>query len=64
MLEGKTMGRDKENLQLWKKKNIKRYEFYLHKESDKDLYEYIEKIDNKRAYLIELIRKDMNGKQK
>ena len=47
----------------WRKESIKRIEFYLHKENDKEVLEWIENVPNKREYLIELIRKDMNGKK-
>ena len=53
------MGRDMDNMYKWRKETIKRYELTLHKENDKDVYEKLESIDNKRQYLIELIRKDI-----
>ena len=45
------MGRDKENLQEWKKKNIFRYEINIHKEIDKDIYECFSKIENKKTLI-------------
>ena len=47
----------------WRKESIKRVEFYLHKELDKDVLEWLEKQPNKREFLIGLIRKDMNEKR-
>lgn len=44
----------------WRKESIKRVEFYLHKELDKDVLEWLETQPNKREYLIALLRKDMN----
>ena len=64
MTAGDTMGRDMDNMYEWRKKNQKRYEFYLNKEMDKDVYEWLERIANKRQYLIDLIRGDMNEHKK
>jgi len=58
-----TMGRDKLNHEKWCKENQKRFAFYFNKVTDKDVLEYFEKIPNKRQYLIDLIKGDMNGKQ-
>ena len=63
MVEEKTMGRDLDNMYEWRKKNQKRFEFYLNKELDKDVYEWFETKTNKRQYLIDLIRKDLNEHQ-
>ena len=60
MVEEKTMGRDKDNLDKWRKANQKRFEFYLNRESDKEVLEWFEQIPNKRQYLIDLIKGDMN----
>ena len=60
MKQGKTkMGKDLEKNLEWRKANTKRYEFYLHKELDKDVYEKLESIKNRRQYIIELIRADI-----
>lgn len=48
----------------WRKECIKTYRFYVHKEMDKDVYGWLEAINNKRQYLIDLIRKDMNEHNK
>ena len=58
MNEGNNMGRDMENTYKWRKENIKRYEFTLHKKNNKLVYEHLEKQPNKRAYIISLIEKD------
>ena len=60
MREGGTeMGRDMENRKRWEKEYLRSYTFKVNKNTDADVIEYLEKIPNKRAYLIELIRKDM-----
>lgn len=48
----------------WRKECVKTYRFYLHKELDKDVMEWLEKHDNKRQYLINLIEGDMHEHQK
>ena len=48
----------------WRKESIKRVEFYLHKELDKDVLEWLQEHPNKREYIIALLRKDMNEHQK
>ena len=48
----------------WRKESIKRVEFYLHKELDKDVLEWLQEQPNKREYIIALLRKDMNEHQK
>lgn len=48
----------------WRKECIKRIEFYLHKEMDKDVLEWLESKPNKREYIIDLLRKDMDGHKK
>lgn len=61
MAEDKIVGRDKENLDKWRKQVQKRFEFYINRETDADVLEWFEKIQNKRQYILELLRKDMNG---
>lgn len=56
--------RDMDNFYDWKRKNIKRYEINLNKETDKEVIEHLDKIPNKKQYLIELIKKDMKKKEK
>ena len=55
------VGRNMDNMYSWRKKTQKRYEFYVNKETEKDVYEWLESQDNKRQYLIDLIKGDMNG---
>lgn len=55
----KKMGKDIETSLKWRKANTKRYEFYLHKEIDRDVYEKLESTPNRRQYIIELIRADI-----
>ena len=58
------MGKEKNMATLkWRKESIKRIEFYLHKELDKDTLEWLEKQPNKREYLINLINADMKRKK-
>ena len=64
MAEDKDMGRDMENLDKWRKQVQKRFEFYINKETDADILEWFEQIPNKRQYILELLRKDMNGHKK
>ena len=55
MTEEKNMATNK-----WRRECVKYYKFYLHKELDKDALEWLEKQPNKRQYLIDLIKGDMN----
>lgn len=48
----------------WRREVVKTYKFYLHKEHDKEAYEWMEKQPNKRQYLIDLVKEDMNGHKK
>ena len=57
------MGRDKNQMYKWRKDNQKRIEFYLHKELNKDVLEWLEKQPNKREYIIKLIEDDMKRKE-
>ena len=60
------MNKNRDNEHKWRKKNLVGYNFTLNVETEKDIIEHFNNVDNKRAYLIELIRKDMkkNGKKK
>lgn len=54
------MGKNKlETTYKWRKDNIKRYALDVNIVTNKDVYEHLEKISNKREYLLELIRKDI-----
>ncbi len=50
---------DSERVMKWRMKNVKRYEFYVHKENEKDVYEKLEKVASRRQYILELIKKDI-----
>lgn len=60
VLEENKMGRDMENRFKWEKDKLIQIAFKLHRDNDKDVIEYLNTKTNKRAYLIDLIRKDMN----
>ena len=64
MSEDAVMGRDKDNLYKWRQSNQKRYELYFNRETDKDVLEWFEKQKNKRQYLIDLIKEDMEKEAK
>jgi len=55
------MGNNIKYIDEWKKKNVKFIKFYINREKEKDILEHLEKQQNKRAYLIDLIRKDMEN---
>ena len=55
------MPRDMKNRAEWARKNLKAYTFKLHKVNDKDVIDHLERQPNKRAYVIELIKKDMGN---
>lgn len=57
--ETNTMGRDMENRAKWEKTNLRSYNFKLHRVNDEDVIRHLEKIPNKRDYIIGLIRDDM-----
>ena len=42
------------------KKNTKQFALRLSKNTDADIIEYLEKLDNKQGYIKELIRKDLS----
>ena len=45
----------------WKREHVRFIRFYINKDKEKDVLEHFEKQANKRAYLVDLIRKDMDG---
>lgn len=53
------MGRDMERNYSWRKENLKRVDFYLNKKNESDVIEHLDKQPNRREYLINLIRKDI-----
>ena len=54
------MGRDMDNRKQWERDNIRRYILNVHKTHDKDIYDKLESISNKRAYILKLIRGDID----
>lgn len=54
------MGRDMDNNKKWRKDNLKACVLYFHKANDKDVLDHLERQPNKRAYIINLIREDIN----
>lgn len=48
----------------YKKKTYKEYMLRLNKNADVDVIEKIENVENKRNYIIDLIRKDILANQK
>jgi len=59
MSEVENMGRDMNKVYKYRKDTQKRIEFYVHKELDKDVLDWLETKPNKRQYLLDLIRADM-----
>lgn len=46
----------------WRKKTSVAYTIKLNKETQKDVIEKLQNIDNKTSYIVELIRHDINKK--
>lgn len=63
MAKENIMGRDREHRNKWEKETIRKYNFGLNKEKDKDVLAHLEKQKNKRQYLIDLIKADMKKKK-
>lgn len=61
VLEDKKMGRDMDNHAKWERENLRSYTFKVNIKTDKDICEHLERQPNKRAYIISLIRKDMQN---
>jgi len=59
---GNRMAKSYEYIDKWKKGNVSRHYFYVNKNTESDVDEWLNGIGNKRQYLIGLIRKDMDGK--
>ena len=45
------------------KKSYRRFEVRVHKEHEKEMYEFVESKENVQAYIKELIKKDMENNQ-
>lgn len=54
------MARDTENLKKWAKDSLINFSIKLNRENDKDIIEHLKTIQNKRQYMLELIRQDIN----
>lgn len=48
-----------QRVQKWKTKAVRRYEFYVHKEKEKEIYDFLEPMENRRQYVLDLIKEDM-----
>lgn len=51
-----------DNLYKWRKDNQRVFKFELNKTKEKDVIDFLESLENKRAYIIDLIRKDINSR--
>lgn len=60
MTEDRTVGRNMDKNYQWRKEKLKRFDFFLNRETEKDVCEWLEKQPNRRQYLISLIKGDMN----
>ena len=47
----------------YKKKTMKQDTLALHKANEADVIEFLDKVENKRQYLINLIRNDIKGNE-
>ena len=57
------MGRNMDGLYSWRKENIKRVSIDLNKINHADVIEQLDKQPSKQAYIVELIRKDMEERK-
>lgn len=48
----------------WEKENVITVSFSLSKNADPDLYDFIRSLSNKSAYLRELVRADLNRRER
>lgn len=55
------MGRDLDNDKKWRKDNLRQFVLRLNRTKEQDVIDHLETRENLRQYLINLIRKDMNG---
>lgn len=55
------MAKSNDYIDKWKKDNVTKYSFYVNKNTESDVDEWLKTIPNRRQYLIGLIRKDMNA---
>lgn len=52
----------KRNNKKWDKNNTKSFSVKLFLKTDKDIIEHLQKIENKNAYIKQLIRKDIKNR--
>ena len=45
--------------QEWKSKNIKQFKIGLNRNTDADIIDFLDTLDNKQGYIKDLIRRDM-----
>lgn len=57
------MGRNMDGLYSWRKENIKRVSIDLNKINHADVIEQLDKQPSKQAYIVELIRKDIEERK-
>lgn len=57
------MARDMSRMYSWRRENIQRMAIDFNKNNEKDVLDWLDKIPNKREYIIELIRRDMKKDQ-
>ena len=55
------MGRGLDNDRKWRKDNLRQFVLRLNRTKEQDVIGHLETKENLRRYLINLIRKDMNG---
>ena len=58
------MARDNEKYLEWKRSTLKLWNINLHRENDKDIIDFLETVPNKRQYILDLVRADMEKKEK
>lgn len=46
----------------YKKENYRRFEFHVKKKEEKNVIKHLENIKNRTAYIVDLIKKDMDDK--
>ena len=61
MMYNDDMGKNNiQKINEWKRNHTKTIIFYINKDTESDVLQHLESQPNRRAYLVELIRKDMN----
>lgn len=57
------MNRNRKKDYEWRKANQTRLNFTLNVNNEKDVIEYLNKVENKHAYIVNLIRKDIENNE-